>query len=65
MPKQRTRRSAAKRFKVSGSGRIMRRQAGKAHLVVGKKTSRQLRRLQGTVEVSAADRKRVGRMLGR
>ena len=65
MPKQRTRRSAAKRFKVSGSGRIMRRQAGKAHLVVGKKTSRQLRRLRGNVEVSAADRTRVGRMLGR
>ena len=65
MPKQRTRRAAAKRFKVSGSGRIMRRQAGKAHLVVGKKSSRQLRRLQGNVEVSAADRKRVSRMLGR
>ena len=65
MPKQRTRRSAAKRFKRSGSGRIMRRQAGRAHLVVGKKPASRLRRLKGQVEVSAADRTRVGRMLGK
>jgi large subunit ribosomal protein L35 len=63
MPKQKTRRSAAKRFEVSGSGRVRRRQAGRAHLKVGKKTSRQLRRLAGAV--SSADRRRVDRMLGR
>ncbi|OFW54777.1 MAG: 50S ribosomal protein L35 [Actinobacteria bacterium RBG_16_67_10] len=65
MPKQKTRRSAAKRFEVSGSGKVRRRQAGRAHLKVGKKSSRRLRRLDGDVPVSAADRKRVDRMLGR
>ena len=65
MPKAKTNRSAAKRFKITGSGRIRRRQAGRAHLVVGKKTSRQLRRLQGEADVSPSDRKRVRRVLGR
>ena len=65
MPKAKTNRGAAKRFKITGSGRIRRRQAGRAHLVVGKKTSRQLRRLKGEADVSRADRKRVSRVLGR
>ncbi len=64
MPKQKTRRSAAKRFKKTGSGKLRRRQAGRAHLVVGKKSSSRLRRLQGDAEVSPGDRKRVKRMLG-
>ena len=65
MPKQKTRRSAAKRFKVTGAGRIRRQQAFRSHLVVGKKNSTRLRRLSGSTDVSPADRKRVGRMLGR
>ena len=65
MPKMKTNRAAAKRFKVTGSGRIRRRQAGRAHLKVGKKTKRQLRRLKGEADVAPADRARVGRMLGR
>jgi large subunit ribosomal protein L35 len=65
MPKAKTNRSAAKRFKITGSGRIRRRQSGRAHLVVGKKTSRQLRRLQGEADVSREDRTRVRRILGR
>jgi len=65
MPKAKTNRAAAKRFKITGSGRIRRRQAGRAHLKVGKKTSRQLRRLKGEVDVAPADRVRVRRLLGR
>ncbi|HEX9977319.1 MAG TPA: 50S ribosomal protein L35 [Acidimicrobiia bacterium] len=65
MPKQKTRRSAAKRFEVTGAGRVRRRQAGRAHLKVGKKSNRRLRRLDGDAPVSAADRARVDRMLGR
>ncbi len=65
MPRAKTNRAAAKRFKITGSGRIRRRQSGRAHLKVGKKTSRQLRRLKGEADVSRADRTRVGRMLGR
>ena len=65
MPKQKTRRSAAKRFKITGSGKVRRLQAWRSHLVVGKKSSRRMRRLAGETEVSPADRKRVNRMLGR
>jgi large subunit ribosomal protein L35 len=65
MPKQKTRRSAAKRFKVTGSGKLRRLQAYRAHLVMGKKSSSRMRRLAGEIEVSPADRKRVNRMLGR
>jgi large subunit ribosomal protein L35 len=64
MPKQKTRRSAAKRFKVTGSGKIRRRQAWRSHLKVGK-TSRRVRRLDGEVPVSSSDEPRVKRMLGR
>jgi large subunit ribosomal protein L35 len=63
MPKMKTRRSAAKRFKTTGTGRVRRRQAWRAHLKVGK-TSRRVRRLDGDAEVSGGDRKRVRRMLG-
>ena len=65
MPKQKTRRSAAKRFTVTGTGKLMRRQSGRAHLVVGKKSDRRMRRLKGDAVVSHADTERVGRMLGR
>ena len=65
MPKAKTNRAAAKRFKVTGTGKIRRRQSGRAHLVVGKKTSRQLRRLAGEVDVSPADRRRARKLLGK
>jgi large subunit ribosomal protein L35 len=64
MPKQKTRRSAAKRFKRTGSGKLRRRQAWRAHLVMGKKSSSRMRRLEGDTDVSSADRRRVNRMLG-
>ncbi len=32
MPKMKTHRASAKRFKVTGSGKIVRRQAGRSHL---------------------------------
>ena len=65
MPKQKTRRAAHKRFTVTGTGKLMRRQAGRAHLVVGKKSGQRMRRLKGDASVSKADTERVGRMLGR
>jgi len=65
MAKQKTRRSVAKRFKVTGSGKIRRRQAWRSHLVLGKKPGRRLRRLAGDADVSPSDRRRVRRMLGR
>ena len=51
MPKMKTHRAAAKRYKVTASGKILRRQAGKGHLLAHKDTNRK-RRLTGMVLVS-------------
>jgi len=64
MPKQKTHRGAAKRFKVTGTGRILRRKAFRAHLLE-KKSSRRTRRLGREVEVTGGDKKHVERLLGR
>ena len=37
MPKMKTHRGAAKRFKVTATGKIKRKQAGKSHLLAHKK----------------------------
>lgn len=50
MPKMKTHRAAAKRYKVTASGKILRRQAGKKHILTHKSPSRR-RRLTGMVEV--------------
>ncbi|MFC0083151.1 50S ribosomal protein L35, partial [Aciditerrimonas ferrireducens] len=57
-------RGAAKRFKVTGTGRLRRRQAMRSHLLE-KKPTRRTRRLAGEVEVAPADLRAVRRMLGR
>ena len=51
MPKMKTHRAAAKRYKVTASGKILRRQAGKGHLLQHKSTARK-NRLTGMVEIS-------------
>jgi large subunit ribosomal protein L35 len=63
MPKMKTRRSAAKRFKVTGSGRILRRRGFRAHLLE-KKPSKRTRRLARRSEVTGGQRKQVERQLG-
>ena len=64
MPKMKTDRGAAKRFKVTGSGRLRRRQAMRSH-ILEKKPSTRTRRLAAEVDVSPADAREVRRMLGR
>jgi large subunit ribosomal protein L35 len=64
MPKQKTHSGAKKRFKVTGSGKIMRGQTGMRHNFE-RKSSELTRRLTGEVEVAKADVKRVKRLLGR
>ena len=64
MPKQKTNRAAAKRFKISGTGKAIRAQASLRHGMIGKRRSRK-RRLGGTVVVAAVDQPRVLRMLGK
>lgn len=51
MPKLKTRKGVAKRFQVTGSGRIVRRRAFKGHLMLGKSPS-QKRRLRSEGEVT-------------
>lgn len=51
MPKMKTHRSAAKRYKVTASGKILRHQAGKGHLLAHKSPARK-NRITGMVEVS-------------
>jgi large subunit ribosomal protein L35 len=63
MPKMKTDRGAAARFKVTGTGRLRRKQANRSHLFE-KKTSTRTRRLAREVEVSSADRRAVRRLLG-
>lgn len=63
MPKMKTDRGAAARFKVTGTGKLLRRRAFRSHLFV-KKPSTRTRRLARPVEVAAADRKEVKRLLG-
>jgi large subunit ribosomal protein L35 len=49
--KLKTRKSAAKRLKVTGTGKIMRRKGWKGHLLSGKNATRK-RRLSGAVELT-------------
>lgn len=60
--KAKTHRGAAKRFKVTARGKIMRNTMGKRHLLEHKSPARK-RRLAGKREVSAADMQRVKGML--
>lgn len=64
MPKNKTHSGAKKRFRVTGSGKIMRERAGKRHLLEHK-SSRKTRRLASDVEVARADNKEVRSLLGK
>ena len=62
MPKQKTHSGAKKRFKVTGSGKIMHERAGKRHLLE-RKSSALTRRLTGTAELAPQDAKKVKKLL--
>jgi large subunit ribosomal protein L35 len=57
-------RGAAKRFKVSSTGKIRRRGAFANHLL-GKKSSQRKRRVTAPTEVAKPDERNVCRLLGR
>ncbi|MFE5710355.1 50S ribosomal protein L35 [Streptomyces sp. NPDC056501] len=63
MPKNKTHSGAKKRFKVTGTGKIMRERAGKRHLLEHK-SSKLTRRLTGTAEMAPGDTKTIKKMLG-
>ena len=62
MPKLKTHRGAAKRFKKTGTGKFTRTKAFKRHILTSK-TTHAKRHMRGTVEVSPADAKKIKRML--
>lgn len=63
MPKMKTNKSAAKRFKVTGKGRVKRRHAFKSHILT-KKSPKRKRQLRHSDMTSSGDNARVKRMLG-
>lgn len=62
MPKIKTNKTAAKRFKITGSGKIMRCSTRLNHLMMSKSSSRR-RRLTAGAEVVGGEAKRIRRML--
>jgi large subunit ribosomal protein L35 len=64
MPKMKTHRGAAKRFKLTGTGKIRRRRAFRNH-ILEKKPSTVTRRLKDEVVVAPGDAARIKRMLGK
>jgi len=62
MPKLKTHRGAAKRFKKTGTGKFVRAKAFKRHILTSKPTRRK-RQARGTELVSPADTAKLKRML--
>ena len=56
MPKMKTKSSAKKRFKVTGTGKVMAAQAGKRHGMI-KRTNKFIRSARGTAVLSEPDQK--------
>ncbi len=62
MPKLKSKRGAMKRFKITGSGKVKRYKAYKSHILT-KKTQKRKRNLRHSTLISAADAKRVNKMI--
>lgn len=58
MPKMKTNKSAAKSFKVTGTGKIKRKKAYKSHILTSK-TRKRKRNLRKTTYVSKAEEKKI------
>ena len=62
MPKAKTHSGASKRFRRTGTGKIVRQKANRRHLLEHK-SSKRTRRLEGLTEVAANDKKRIAKLL--
>ena len=62
MPKMKTSKTAKKRFKKTGTGKLRRQQSMRQHLFEHKSSER-TRRFDGTVDVHTGDVKRIKRLL--
>jgi large subunit ribosomal protein L35 len=64
MPKQKTHSGTKKRFKITGSGKVMKQQAGMRHNLEGKSSVR-TRRLNQEATLSKPDTKTIKKLLGK
>ena len=64
MPKMKTHSGAKKRFRFTGTGKLMHRQAGKTHLNEHKSSTR-TRRLDGDKVVAPGDAAKAKKLLGK
>ena len=63
MPKMKTHSGSKKRFRVTGSGKIMRGKAYKSHILT-KKSAKRKRNFRHETVLAACDEKNVARALG-
>jgi large subunit ribosomal protein L35 len=64
MPKMKTHSGSRKRFRLTGTGKVMRRRANHGHLMEHK-SSRQARRLGRDMILAPPDAKRIKKLLGK
>ncbi|WP_040158744.1 50S ribosomal protein L35 [Mobilicoccus massiliensis] len=64
MPKNKTHSGAKKRFRITGTGKVMREQAGGRHLLEHK-SSKFKRSIANDVELAPQDAKKIKRLLGK
>ena len=64
MPKQKTHKGASKRFKLTGTGKVMKQGAGMRHHLEAK-SSKVTRRLNREVVLAPEDAKNIKRLLGK
>lgn len=62
MPKLKTNKGAAKRFKITKSGKIKKRSAGRGH-ILGKMSRKRKRQLRKSSYLSQADEKKIRRLM--
>jgi len=64
MPKMKTHSGSSKRFRLTGTGKIIRRRANRAHYLEHKPSTK-TRRLAGYVELAPGDSKKIRKLLGK
>ncbi len=62
MPKMKTKRAAAKRYKVTGTGKVMRMKANKSH-ILNKKTRKRKRNLRKQTELDQTNLNTVRKLI--
>ncbi|EHI56336.1 50S ribosomal protein L35 [Johnsonella ignava ATCC 51276] len=62
MPKIKTKKAAAKRFKVTGTGKLVRNKANKSHILT-KKTTKRKRNLRKDIVTDASNAKVMKKIL--